>query len=279
MNDINLLFIALILGVVEGLTEFVPISSTGHMILVSQLLGFHYYNIKTFEIIIQLGPVVAVICILWRRVLGIIGLNLDKISNHNININSNKKLNINHITLGIIPSMVLGLICHKQIKNFFEPKYVISALLLGSIWLLAGQLLLNYRKNSSSVTVFIDDISYLQAFLIGCFQCFALWPGFSRSGATISGGILVGVSRTVAFEFSFILSVPIKLGATILDLYKNLPFIFLHDLPIFTIGISTSFFISFVIIKYLFKIIQCISLVPFIIYRFVLVIILYYFIY
>lgn len=185
MADMHEWVIAFILGVVEGLTEFLPVSSTGHMILVGSLLGFTDDKAKTFEVIIQLGSILAV---------------------------------------------VLGLVFHEQIKAIFAPIYVMYALVVGGVLLLAGE----WLKPKVPRAAGIDDLTYLQAFLIGCFQCLALWPGFSRSGATISGGLLVGVSRYAASGFSFILAVPMMLGATVLDLYKSLPFLAWQDFPVVT---------------------------------------------
>ncbi|AIN47540.1 undecaprenyl-diphosphate phosphatase [Candidatus Palibaumannia cicadellinicola] len=264
MADMHWLVIALILGLVEGVTEFLPISSTGHMILVSNLLGLNDDKTKTFEIMIQLGPILAVVVIFWRRLFSLIGINFNSVS-------SDRRLHLNHIILGIVPSVVFGLMFHKKIKSLFEPKYVMYALVVGSLLLLAGQWL-NPRKPRATS---IDDISYRQAFFIGCFQCFALWPGFSRSGATISGGLLVGVSRDAAFEFSFILAVPMILGATILDVYKSLPCLFWQDWPMFIVGLFTAFIVALITIQFFWHIIKSISLVPFVLYRFLLVTLFY----
>ncbi|PLK58674.1 undecaprenyl-diphosphatase [Candidatus Palibaumannia cicadellinicola] len=270
MADMHWLVIALILGLVEGLTEFLPISSTGHMILVSQLLGLNDDKTKTFEVIIQLGPILAVVVMFWRRLFNLIGIHFGVVHKHN-NISNNRRLDLSHIILGIVPSVVLGLIFYKQIKSLFEPKCVMYALVVGSLLLLVGQ----WLNPSKSRATGIDDISYLQAFFIGCFQCFALWPGFSRAGATISGGMLVGVSRDAAFEFSFILAVPMMLGVFILDLYKSLPFLLWQDLPMFTVGLVTAFIVALITLQLFLHIIKYISFVPFVIYRFVLVTVLY----
>lgn len=133
-------------------------------------------------------------------------------------------------------------------------------------------LVAEFLKPKKPKAVGIDDISYRQAFVIGCFQCLALWPGFSRSGATISGGMLIGVSRYAASEFSFILAVPMMLGATILDLYKSRDFLRLADFPMFAVGFITAFIVALIAIKVFLKLIQNISFVPFAIYRFIVAI-------
>lgn len=167
--------------------------------------------------------------------------------------------------------MVLGLVFHEQIKAIFAPIYVMYALVVGGVLLLAGE----WLKPKVPRAAGIDDLTYLQAFLIGCFQCLALWPGFSRSGATISGGLLVGVSRYAASEFSFILAVPMMLGATVLDLYKSLPFLAWQDFPMFAIGFVTAFVVALLAIKFFLQIIKRISFVPFAIYRFILAAVVY----
>ncbi|WP_413736916.1 undecaprenyl-diphosphate phosphatase [Sodalis sp. RH21] len=268
MADLHDLFIAFILGVVEGLTEFLPVSSTGHMILVGTLLGFTDDKAKTFEVIIQLGSILAVVVMFWRRLFGLIGIHFGEVKHEGIGTG---RLRLGHILLGMIPAVVMGLVFHEQIKGLFEAKYVVYALVVGGVLLLAGE----WLKPKVPRAAGIDDITYLQAFLIGCFQCLALWPGFSRSGATISGGILVGVSRYAASEFSFILAVPMMLGATVLDLYKSLPFLSWHDFPMFAVGFVTAFVVALIAIKLFLQIIKRISFVPFAIYRFILAAVVY----
>ncbi|ABF13789.1 undecaprenyl-diphosphate phosphatase [Candidatus Palibaumannia cicadellinicola] len=271
MVDIYGLVVALILGIVEGLTEFLPVSSTGHMILVSYMLGFNNDKTKIFEVLIQLGSILAVIIICKQRWFLLFGLNLKKWEIYQHNINHGSRLHLYHIILGLIPSSILGLMFYEQIKSFFEPKYVMYSLILGSLLLLISQLIHDKKPRATC----IDDISYLQAFLIGCFQCFALLPGFSRSGATISGGMLVGVSSDAAFEFSFLLAVPMIFGATILDLYRHLPVLSLDDIPMFIIGFITAFLVALITIKLFWRIIKGMSFIPFVLYRFLLVIVFY----
>lgn len=156
-------------------------------------------------------------------------------------------------------------------KTLFAPRTVVYALVVGGFLLLAAE----WLKPKQPRAVGLDDITYRQAFMIGCFQCLALWPGFSRSGATISGGMLMGVSRFAASEFSFILAVPMMMGATALELYKSLPFLSMADLPMFAVGFVTAFIVALIAIKTFLSVIKRISFVPFAIYRFIVAAVVY----
>ena len=256
MADIHQLWVAAILGVVEGLTEFLPVSSTGHMIIVGHLLGFEGDKAETFEVVIQLGSM------FWRRLFGLIGIHFGKEPHEGTGTG---KLTLIHILLGMVPAVVIGLLLHDQIKTLFNPINVMYALVVGGVLLLVAE----YFKPKQPKAVGIDDITYRQAFMIGCFQCLALWPGFSRSGATISGGMLMGVSRYAASEFSFILAVPMMIGATGLDLYKSMGFLTMQDFPMFAVGFVTAFIVALLAIKVFLELIKRISFVSFAIYRFI----------
>lgn len=262
MSDIHSLLVAAILGIVEGLTEFLPVSSTGHMIIVGHLLGFKGETAKTFEVVIQLGSILAVVVVFWRRLFSLIGLHFGHPSHEGA---STGHLTLGHILLGMIPAVALGLLLHNYIKSLFNPINVMYALVVGGVLLIAAELL----KPKTPRAPGLDDMTYRQAFAIGCFQCLALWPGFSRSGATISGGMLVGVSRYAASEFSFLLAVPMMMGATALDLYKSMHFLTLGDVPLFAVGFVTAFLVALVAIKTFLHIIKRISFIPFAIYRFI----------
>ncbi|STG50294.1 undecaprenyl pyrophosphate phosphatase [Escherichia coli] len=194
MSDMHSLLIAAILGVVEGLTEFLPVSSTGHMIIVGHLLGFEGDTAKTFEVVIQLGSILAVVVMFWRRLFGLIGIHFGRPLQHEGE--SKGRLTLIHILLGMIPAVVLGLLFHDTIKSLFNPINVMYALVVGGLLLIAAECLKPKEPRAPG----LDDMTYRQAFMIGCFQCLALWPGFSRSGATISGGMLMGVSRYGCFR-------------------------------------------------------------------------------
>ena len=264
------LLVAAILGVVEGLTEFLPVSSTGHLIIVGNLLGFTGDTSKSFEVVIQLGSILAVVVMFWRRLFNMIGLHFGKPPVHEGS--GSRRLNLLHIILGMIPATVLGLLLHSQIKALFEPKYVMYALVVGGILLIAAELLKPKKPRAEG----LDDITYVQAFMIGVFQCLALWPGFSRSGATISGGMLMGISRFAASEFSFLLAVPMMMGATALDLYKSYSFLNMADLPMFATGFVSAVIVALIAIKTFLAVIKRISFIPFAIYRFFVAIAVYF---
>ncbi|AVY97623.1 MULTISPECIES: undecaprenyl-diphosphate phosphatase [Lelliottia] len=263
MSDVHSLLVAAILGVVEGLTEFLPVSSTGHMIIVGHLLGFEGETAKTFEVVIQLGSILAVVVMFWRRLFGLIGIHFGRPPQHEGE--GKGRLTLIHILLGMVPAVVLGLVFHDTIKSLFNPINVMYALVVGGVLLIAAELL----KPKEPKAPGLDDMTYRQAFIIGCFQCLALWPGFSRSGATISGGMLMGVSRYAASEFSFLLAVPMMMGATALDLYKSFHFLTVGDIPMFAVGFVTAFLVALVAIKTFLQIIKRISFIPFAIYRFI----------
>ncbi|WP_186752151.1 MULTISPECIES: undecaprenyl-diphosphate phosphatase [Pseudomonas] len=263
MSDMHSLLVAAILGVVEGLTEFLPVSSTGHMIIVGHLLGFEGETAKTFEVVIQLGSILAVVVMFWRRLFGLIGIHFGRPPQHEGE--GKGRLTLIHILLGMVPAVVLGLIFHDTIKSLFNPINVMYALVVGGVLLIAAELL----KPKEPKAPGLDDMTYRQAFMIGCFQCLALWPGFSRSGATISGGMLMGVSRYAASEFSFLLAVPMMMGATALDLYKSYHFLTAADFPMFAVGFVTAFLVALVAIKTFLQLIKRISFIPFAIYRFI----------
>lgn len=260
------ILIAFILGCVEGLTEFLPISSTGHMILVGHFLGFSGEKAATFEIIIQLGSILAVVVVFWRKMFGLIGLHFGQ-----KRVKDQPHLTLIHIILGMIPAVILGLLFHSTIKTWFAIHTVIISLFVGGILLIIAE---KFRPAVLAETV--DQISYRQAFAIGLFQCLALFPGFSRSGATISGGLLMGVGRTAAAEYSFILAVPMMMGATALDLYKSIHLLSMNDLPMFIVGFITAFVVAMIAIKTLLNVIKHISFIPFAIYRFIIALLMAY---
>ncbi|AMO47111.1 undecaprenyl-diphosphatase [Kosakonia oryzendophytica] len=268
MGDMHSLLVAAILGVVEGLTEFLPVSSTGHMIIVGHLLGFEGDTAKTFEVVIQLGSILAVVVMFWRRLFGLIGIHFGHQPHEGTGTG---RLTLGHILLGMVPAVVLGLVFHDTIKSLFNPLTVTYALVVGGVLLIAAEVLKPKVPRAEGV----DDITYRQAFMIGCFQCLALWPGFSRSGATISGGMLMGVSRYAASEFSFLLAVPMMMGATVLDLYKSMGFLTTGDIPMFAVGFITAFIVALIAIKTFLHVIKRISFIPFAIYRFIVAAVVY----
>ena len=258
---------AIILGIVEGLTEFAPVSSTGHLILVAHLLEFTGERAKTFEIIIQLGSILAVVFVFWRRILSILGI---KKGNTGEDLGS---LSIIHIAIGMIPFGVGGLLFYDFIKKvLFSSGTVVITLIIGGILMLVAE---KYKPKATALT--LDQVTYRQAFAVGMFQCFALVPGFSRSGATLSGGLLSGMTHKTASEFTFIMAIPIMAAATGKDLMESWGNLSTSDIPLFITGFLTAFFVALLAIKFFLRLINRIKLAPFAYYRFGLAILFWIF--
>lgn len=255
--DLYTLLMAAVLGVVEGVTEFLPISSTGHLILVEDLLGFEGPPGKFFEIIIQLGAILAVVCIyrakLWRIAMGM------------FTPGPEQRLAIN-VVVAFLPAAVIGVFAHSFIKEvLFSPWVVSVALIVGGI-----AILLIERMQKTHDIVAVEDMPVRRALAIGFFQCIAMIPGVSRSGATIMGSLLMGVSRPAAAEFSFLLAIPTMFGATLYDLYKNRDILDASNLPVIAVGFVTSFIVALLVVKWLLAFISRHSFKPFAIYRIII---------
>lgn len=252
---------ALILGIVEGVTEFLPVSSTGHLILANRLLGLSSTDfIKSFEIIIQLGAIGAIVALYWRKLL--------------VNWEVMKRL-----VVGFIPTAVLGVLFYKIIKELLGGDVVVLwALGIGGLLLILFEKLHHEPVMDSADSPQggeVEQISYKQALLIGVFQAFAFIPGVSRSAATIIGGLALGLRRTVAVEFSFLLSVPTMLAATLLDIYKN-PTVFAGGgFSLLAIGFVTAFIVALFAVKFLLKFVKTHDLIPFGVYRIIIAIVFF----
>ncbi|GHV01158.1 undecaprenyl-diphosphatase [Campylobacterota bacterium] len=241
------IFEAFFLGVVEGLTEFLPISSTGHLILVSHLFGLEQIDEhKSFEIAIQLGSILAVVAIYFKRFL------------HDFPL-------LTKLAVAFVPTGVVGLMLYRYIKALFAPQTVVIALFVGGIVLLLIELV--YAKKTALDSRTDRDISYKQALIIGCAQCLSMIPGTSRSAATIVGGLLCGLNRRQAIEFSFLLAVPTMLAATGYDLYKNYAIFSSADLLNLAVGFVTAFVVALCAIKGFLRFIARFNFVAFGIYR------------
>lgn len=248
------LFQVVLLGIVEGFTEFLPISSTAHLILAADLLGIAQSDfIKTFEIAIQSGAIAAVIFLYWRKFLDPEVL---------------KK-----ITMAFIPTAVIGFILYKIVKTFLlgNTSVVLWSLALGGIALIAFEYIAGNKKSPAAGDRERENITYQQAFSVGVFQAIAMIPGVSRSGATIIGGMAVGLSRETITEFSFLLAVPTMLAATGFDLIKSAPVISLTQLHVLVIGAATSFIMALIGIRFFLGYIRKHSFTAFGIYRIALV--------
>jgi undecaprenyl-diphosphatase len=257
--------IAVIIGIVEGLTEFLPISSTGHMILVGSLLGFEGEKASVFEVFIQLGAILSVL-ILYRDKF------LAMIRPRAINIYGNG-LTAMHILAGIVPVMGIAFFLHKPIKTYlFSPYTVIIGLIVGAIFMLMAEKIAN-----RPVTHSVDSMTIKQAFWVGLFQVLSLWPGFSRSGSTIAGGLFFGMSRKAAAEFSFIIAVPLMLVACVYDLMKIWDKLTMAEFNLFIIGFIVAFITAYISIVWFLRFLNNSTLASFAYYRFVVAGISYYY--
>lgn len=238
--DPVLIFKAFIQGLVEGATEFLPISSTGHLIITGDLLRFNDEKAKVFDIVIQLAAILAV-CWEYRRKL------LDTVTH--ITTQSKAQHFTLNLLIAFLPAALIGLVFHDKIKLYlFSPITVAIALILGGL-----AILLIEKMPLKNKTVGIDNISRKQAWQIGFAQAVALIPGVSRSGATILGGMLFGLNRHTATEFSFFLAIPIMFAATAYDLLKNWQLLSVDDFAMFATGFITAFIAALVAIKFLLR--------------------------
>lgn len=268
---------AIILGIVEGLTEFAPISSTGHMVLVDDMWlqskeFLTKYVANTFKVVIQLGSILAVVVVFRERFADLLGLSrkTKKVTYRP------SRLKISHVIVGLIPAGILGVLFEDYIDEYlFSTEYVLIGLVIGAFLMIAADL---FRPKTVKYET-VDQITYKQALSVGLVQCFSLWPGFSRSGATISGGVLLGMSHRAAADFTFIMAVPIMAGASFLSLIKNLQYFEIEALPFFIAGFISAFIFALISIRFFLKLINKIKLIPFAIYRILLagVVYLFYF--
>lgn len=240
------IFESIILGIVEGLSEFLPVSSTGHLILASALLKIRQTDAhKVFEVTIQSGAILAVACIYRKQLASRSDLLLK-------------------ICAAFLPTGILGYLLYKTVKSFFQPSTVSFMLIAGGIAFLVIE---RHLKNRPAAGEGLQDISYRKAFTIGMIQSLSMIPGVSRSGATIMGGLLVGMDRKAAAEFSFLLALPTMLAATAYDIYKNFGVFSFDDWQNILAGFTTSFIFAVIGIKALLKFITSNTFVPFGLYR------------
>ncbi len=256
--DIALLIKAAIMGIVEGLTEFLPISSTGHLILAGALLGFDDEKAKVFDIAIQTGAIFAVILVYWQKIRDtVVALPTEKKA---------QQFSLN-VLIAFIPAVVLGLLFGKAIKaNLFTPVVVASTFIIGGFIILWAEK--RQAKNPAVARIHaVEDMTLMDALKVGLVQCLAMIPGTSRSGATIIGGMLLGLSRKAATDFSFYLAIPTLIGAGVYSLYKERALLSLADLPMFAVGLVFAFISAWLCIRWLLKYIASHSFVPFAWYR------------
>jgi undecaprenyl-diphosphatase len=252
--DVALLFKALLLGVVEGLTEFLPVSSTGHLILAADLLGFNDEKSKTFNLAIQTGAMLAVVWEYRAKFLGVAArLASDRASQRFVA----------NLVVAFIPAAVLGLLFGGLIKaHLFRPVPVALAFIVGAF------IILWVERRSRNVRIeSVDDMTWRDALKVGFAQCFALIPGTSRSGATIIGAMLFGLSRKAATEFSFFLAVPTLVAAGAYDLYRQRAAFSAGDLEMLAVGLVSAFVSAFVCVRWLIRYVATHDFRPFAWYR------------
>ncbi|WP_374048083.1 undecaprenyl-diphosphate phosphatase [Clostridium sp. MB40-C1] len=247
---VNFIFIlkAIIIGVVEGITEFLPVSSTGHMIIIGNLIGFKegilpktLYSksyIDMFNMVIQLGAILAIIFLYWGKIT-------DTFKDFWPTKPKSGFMFWFKIGIACIPAGVLGILFNDKIEEkLFYPMPVIAALIVGALWMIFAEK--KYRRNFKTKS--IDDITIKQAFVIGCFQCLALWPGMSRSASTIIGGWISGLSTIAAAEFSFFVAIPVMVGVTIISLSKHLVAVNAIQIIALAVGFIVSFIVALVVV-------------------------------
>jgi undecaprenyl-diphosphatase len=253
--DVVLLAKAAVMGVVEGLTEFLPVSSTGHLILAGSLLGFDDDKAKVFDIAIQTGAILAVIIVYWQKIRETLVALPTQPQAQRFALN---------VLIAFLPAVVLGLVFGKMIKeHLFTPAVVASTFILGGFVILWAE-----KRQKVAVRVQeVDQMTWKDALKVGLVQCLAMIPGTSRSGATIIGGMLLGLSRKAATDFSFYLAIPTLIGAGVYSLYKERALLALSDLPLFAVGLVLSFVSAWLCVRWLLRYISTHSFTPFAWYR------------
>jgi undecaprenyl-diphosphatase len=255
--DLMLLLKAAVMGVVEGLTEFLPISSTGHLILAGALLGFDDDKAKVFDIAIQTGAILAVIIVYWQKISSTVRALPRSADAQRFALN---------VFIAFVPAVILGLLFGKAIKaNLFTPEVVATTFIIGGFIILWAE-----RKQASAVRIAeVEDMRWQDALKVGLVQCMAMIPGTSRSGATIIGGMLLGMSRKAATDFSFYLAIPTLIGAGAYSLYKDRALLSMADAPMFAVGLLFSFLSAWLCVRWLLKFISTNSFEVFAWYRIV----------
>ena len=253
--DLMLLAKAAVMGVVEGLTEFLPISSTGHLILAGALLGFDDDKAKVFDIAIQTGAIFAVILVYWEKIRSTLKALPYQVEAQRFVLN---------VFIGFLPAVILGLLFGKFIKaHLFTPWVVATTFIVGGFIILWAE-----RRPRSCLRIrAVEDMRGRDALMVGLVQCLAMVPGTSRSGATIIGGMLLGLSRKAATDFSFFLAIPTLIGAGAYSLYKERALLSVEDIPMFATGLVVSFVSAWICVRWLLKYIASHSFEVFAWYR------------
>jgi undecaprenyl-diphosphatase len=250
--------LAALMGLVEGLTEFLPISSTGHLVLAGNLSGFDAEVGKemanAFKIVIQLGAILAIVAVYPGRFTRLLQFG------DNRGLSGFRGLGLLAITS--LPAAVLGLLAHHRIEALFQDRAVVAALAVGAVWILAVE---NYRPRVKVEG--LDSLTWKDALNVGLFQCLSLWPGMSRSACTILGGMMTGVERKTATEYSFLAAVPIMTAATLFEFYKKHALILAGNKTVFAVGFVVSFVSAWLAVKVFLRFVGNHTLTPFGWYR------------
>lgn len=256
--ETTLLIKAAIMGIVEGLTEFLPISSTGHLILAGSLLGFDDAKAHVFDIAIQTGAIFAVILVYWQKIRDTLVALPTQRQAQSFALN---------VLIAFVPAVVLGLLFGKAIKaHLFTPTVVASTFIIGGFIILWAEA--RYKANPGLARIAdVDQMTAWDALKVGLVQCLAMVPGTSRSGATIIGGMFLGLSRKAATDFSFYLAIPTLIGAGAYSLYKDRALLSMADVPLFAVGLVMSFVSAWLCVRWLLRFISTHSFVGFAYYR------------
>ncbi|NKF08125.1 undecaprenyl-diphosphate phosphatase [Clostridium gasigenes] len=249
--DLIYILKAIFIAIVEGLTEFVPVSSTGHMILFGSLIGFHNGGpgaqefASMFEVVIQLGAILAVVVLYWKKLSGAISEFFIFIFTGGKKGQTGFKFGIN-VIIASMPALIMGLLFYKSIKSLFKPSAVVVGFIVGGILLLVIENRFRNKtsKSGKKPTVDVFDLTPMQSLKVGCFQVLAMWPGMSRSASTIMGGWISGISTPVAAEFSFFLAIPAMIGSSGLDLFK---FDYSIMNPTYAVALISGFVVAFIV--------------------------------
>jgi undecaprenyl-diphosphatase len=254
--DPVLLLKAALMGVVEGLTEFLPISSTGHLILAGALLDFDDAKAKVFEIAIQSGAILAVVIVYWQRLAGAV---------IHLSTSEGARRFVSNVLIGFLPAAVIGLLAYKAIKLYlFNAPVVAGSFIVGGLLILWAE---KRQQTHAPRVAHADTMGPRDALLVGLVQCLGMIPGTSRSGATIIGGMLLGLSRRAATDFSFFLAIPTLVGAGAYSMWKERALLSAADWPLFTTGFLVSFLSAWVCVQWLLRYIATHRFTPFAWYR------------
>lgn len=256
---------AAILGVVEGVTEFIPVSSTGHLIVASRMMGLDDPRWDTFAVVIQLGAILSVLFLYWPRFLALLRFGERE--------GFSGARGIFLLALTTFPALAIGALAHDFIKQrLFNPATVAIGLGVGGLVLI----LLDFRRPTETKTS-LDSIGWKDALAVGFFQCLAMWPGTSRAAATIIGARLMGFDRKTAAEYSFFAAVPVIFAAGLYDLYQNLPYLRASDAPLFAVGLAVSFVAAWLSIRFFIRYLSRHGMAAFGVYRILAAPLIYFF--